>query len=202
MICPQVYFSYFTAALKNPIAYAREVDGGQFINGVITMVLYSMTIPLIFYFGFHRLVGFMDHPFLDMVVRPTLAFVIFIFLTATYCFLAIKYGKGKGSYQDIIARFGVYLVPFTGLLLLALLMAVLEMNTLQSLLLMVGFFGSIFTVPGFVITSFIPESGAVLDPLQSTILVYIAAFLTVGLLGNVLFGPMGRLLGQGMSFFY
>ncbi|RCX20580.1 hypothetical protein DFP94_103311 [Fontibacillus phaseoli] len=198
----KLYFKFFASALKSPLTYARSVGREQFVNGIITMILYSLVIPLIIYSGFHRLAGFMDHPLLNVVVRPTLAFAVLVVLTAAYCYLAVWYGKGKASFQDVVARFGVYLVPFTALLLLALLFAVLQINLFQSLLLMVGLFGSIFSVPAFVIAGYIPEKGAALDQLQSTILVYIAAFITVGLLGDILFGPLGRLFGEGISLFY
>ncbi|WP_410771699.1 4-Cys prefix domain-containing protein [Fontibacillus sp. BL9] len=198
----KLYFKFFASALRSPVTYAKSVGKEQFVNGIITMILYSLVIPLIVYSGFHRLAGFMDHPFLNLVVRPTVAFAVLAVLTAAYCYLAVWYGKGKAGFQDVVARFGVHLVPFTALLILALLMAVLQINLFQSLLLMVGLFGSIFSVPAFVIISYIPEKGAALDQLQSTILVYIAAFITVGLLGKILFGPIGRLLGEGMSLFY
>lgn len=198
----RMYFKFFASALKSPAAYAKGVGREQFINGIITIVLYSLVVPLIIYFGFHRLAGWIDYPFLDLVLRPALAFAIMSILTVAYCFLAIKYGKGKGNFQEVAARFGVYLVPFTALLLLALLMAILQVNMLQSLLLMVGLFGAMFAVPAFVISSLMPEEGGMFDRLQSTILVYIASSITVGLLGNVLFGRIGRLLGDGMSLFY
>ncbi len=199
----RLYFKYFASALKSPSAYANGVGREHFANGIITMILHSLIVPLIVYFGFHRLTGWIDHPFLDVVVRPTLAFAILTILTATYCFLAVKYGKGqKKNFQDVVARFGVYLVPFTALLLLALLMAILQINMLQSLLLMVGLFGAMFAVPAFVISGLMPKEGGILDRVQTTLLVYIASSITVGLLGNILFGRLGRILGDGMSLFY
>ncbi|WP_334073482.1 MULTISPECIES: zinc ribbon domain-containing protein [Paenibacillus] len=198
------YLQFVTAALRHPVAFARRVNHGQFIAGLITILLFSLLVPLIIYTGFQRLVGFVDNPFVGMVLRPTLAFLIMSLLITAYCYAVVRYGKGPADYREVAARFGVYLVPFTALLLLALLAALLGIHSLQSLLLLIGLLGAWFAVPAFVILTGYSAEGQTPgfpDQLQGTLLVYLAVLLTLALFGKLLFGPLGRLLSDGWSLF-
>lgn len=199
------YFQHAAAALRQPVAFARRAGQRQFTSGLITIFLFSLLVPLNIYTGFQRLVGFVDNPFAGMVLRPTLAFAVVNLLITAYCFAVVKYGKGAATYREIAARFGVYLVPFTALLLLALLVALLGFHALQSMLLLIGLLGAWFAVPAFVILTGSSAEGPAPgfpDQLQGTLLVYLALLLTLGLFGKMLFGPLGRLLSEGWSLFF
>lgn len=51
----KMYIGYFMQGIKNPLATAQGVGDGQFINALITIILYAISIPLMMYFGWKML---------------------------------------------------------------------------------------------------------------------------------------------------
>ncbi|MDC7771466.1 zinc ribbon domain-containing protein [Priestia megaterium] len=52
----KLYLGYFMQGIKSPTAVAQEVRGEQFINGLITLFLYAISIPLMLFFGWEVIV--------------------------------------------------------------------------------------------------------------------------------------------------
>jgi hypothetical protein len=181
----KMYWGYFTTILRSPFSRSKHIGKEQFMNGIITIILYALFIPLMMYFGLKDLT-YIESPFLNIVIKPAFAYAIFILLVATFLFFALKLGKVPVGYKDVAARFGAFLVPFVALFVLAFLMAILQMK-LFLLLLFIGFIASIFTVPVFVIGSFKNNIHQGLDAVYGTVLTYLATFITLGIMGKALF---------------
>ncbi|GLH64227.1 zinc ribbon domain-containing protein [Geobacillus proteiniphilus] len=197
----KMYWGYFTTVLRKPFSQSRRVGKEQFVNGLITIVLYTLFIPLMIFFGLKDYTGYIGSPFLNIVVKPFFAYFVFIMLIATFTFLAVKFGKVQVSYQDVIARFGTFLIPFVGLFALALVMALLQMK-LFLLLLFLGFIASIFTVPAFVIGSFKDGIHEGLDAVYGTVLTYVATFIVLGMMAKALFAVVMHMIQEYISSFF
>ncbi|MFC0187112.1 zinc ribbon domain-containing protein [Fictibacillus aquaticus] len=181
------YAGYFMSVLKNPYKTASRIEGDQLINGLITIALYALFIPLMVYIVVESQLGdWADLPFFDFVVKPTLAYTLFIVLVASYTFAAIRLAKVQASYQAVLARFGSLLIPFVAMFAVALLLALLEME-LFSFFLVVGFLSSIFTVPALTILSFKKEQMEEgLDVVHGMILAYVLTFITLYVMSSIL----------------
>jgi hypothetical protein len=183
----KMYFGFFMTILKNPYSQSKNIGNEHFINGLITVALYAIFIPLMVYLGLKDslAMGYVDSPFLNFVVKPAFGYAVFILLVVTYSFAAIKLGKVQADFQTVIARFGSLLIPFVGMFGLALLLALLE-TKFFAIILFIGFVGSIFTVPALTISSFKKEISGGLDVVYGTILTYVLTFITLMIMASIL----------------
>lgn len=200
----KLYFGFFLSVLKKPYTVATKVGSEQFTNGLITVILYAIFIPLMLYMSLGDYRAWMDSPFLNIIVKPTMGYTVFLLLIATYIFFAIKLGKVNAGFKDVIARFGTFLVPFVAMFALALIAAILQMEVLMLLLLMIGFMGSIYLVPPFVISSFKGDSENGLDTVYGTLMVYIFIFITIVVMSGILFSVILNMVDNyiGSSLFW
>ncbi len=194
------YFGYFINVLKKPYATSQAVGGEHLINGIITMVLYSLFIPLMFYFGLKGILSDINSfgasllgedivknpPFADVVLKPTFAYLIFIFLVSTFTFAAVKLGRINASFKEVIARFGSFLIPFVCILAIALIMSILKIDFFLFFLLL-GFLGSIFIVPPLVIASFKKGTQEGVDAIYGTLITYVLTFIAIFIMADMLF---------------
>lgn len=208
----KVYFSYFIEVLKKPYSSSKSVGAEHFLNAIITIVLYSIIIPLMMYFGLKSMTSSVNEfgnmfgmeasfnpPFTDVVIKPTFAYAVFVLLVAAFTFVSIKLGKVSVSFKEVISRFGSFLIPFVALLLIALIMSILKMK-LFILFLFFGFITSISIVPPLVIASFKKENNAGLDVIYGTLLTYFLTLITIVIMGNILFKAIESSLSH-MSIF-
>lgn len=195
----KMYLSYFMTVIKKPYVKAQNVGNEQFVNGLITIGLYALFIPLVMFFGLGEVKEYMASPFFDIVLKPTLAYFVFILLVATYTFGAVKLGKIDVSYKDVIARFGTTLVPFVVLFAIAIMFAIFKFEMLFVLLMVLGFVASIFTIPALVIASFKKSVTQGLDAIYGTVLTYITTFITIGIMADLLFSVLETMIKEYFS---
>ncbi|GIP29784.1 hypothetical protein J23TS9_49140 [Paenibacillus sp. J23TS9] len=198
----KLYFSYFADVMKKPFAYAQNTGREQFVNGLITIMIFSLIIPLMIYLGFHDYAEFIGRgAFLTIVLKPFVGYVVFMMLLVTYTFLAVKFSKVNASYQDVAGRFGALLVPFTCSFLLSFVLTLLDAKIFVYFLL-IGFIGSLFTVPALVISSYTKENRTGLDTVYGTILTYVLTFLTLYIMGKLLLSSIDYLMNSSLSPFF
>ncbi|MCU9612809.1 zinc ribbon domain-containing protein [Caldibacillus lycopersici] len=135
------YFSYFVNALKHPASFSNQIDSRSMVNGIITIVLATLFLSLTVYslakeiadalmeaVGFFGIGDFDEPSFGSMFLKPFfLILIYFVFLNAVI-FGALKLNKVQVSFQDVIARFGTYLVVPTVLFLFIYLSALLGLG--------------------------------------------------------------------------
>jgi hypothetical protein len=195
----KMYLGYFFQVLKQPFASTHNVGSEHFINGIITMILYAFLIPFTMYFFikeaanginsfgselFGSSTPSIEIPFTDVVLKPTFAFIIFIFLVALFTFVSVKLGRENATFKETIARFGSLLIPVVAILFVALVMSILNIK-LFIVLLVFGILGSLFLVPALVITSFKKQSGGV-DAFYGAMITYILTFIAIAIMGDML----------------
>jgi len=210
----KMYFRHFIDVLKRPYSNSKNIDGQYLVHAIITIILYSLIIPLMFYFGLKGLLNDWSNvgsdwfgeevafnpPFTDIVVKPTFAYAIFILLLATFTFASVKLGRANATYKDVISRFGSFLIPFVAILLIALIMSILKID-LFVLFLFIGFSGSILMVPPFVIMSFKRESDIGLDSLYGTLITYLLTFIALLIMGDMLFDAIKSAFSNSFGIF-
>lgn len=205
------YLSYALTVLKKPYASSVGVGKEHFVNSIITMVLYSFIIPLMLFFGVKALssglndlagafgMGEVFQPsFMDIVIIPTFLYAIFILLVAIFTYAGIKLGRINPSFKEVIARFGSFLIPFTAVLIVALLLSLIKVKLFIYFLLL-GFFGSIFTVPSLVIASYKKQSQEGIDVIYGTLVTYVLTSVLLYIMGQKMFDAIIKQLTQMLS---
>ncbi|WHY85464.1 hypothetical protein QNH39_23080 [Neobacillus novalis] len=206
----KMYFGYFMEVLKKPYASSKSVGEEHFTNAIITIVLYSLIIPLMLYFGIKSFTSSLSGmwgntldispPFTETVIYPTFAYAIFILLVATFSFAAVKLAKVNASYKEVISRFGSFLIPFLAILLIGFVLSLLKAKIFV-LFLVLGFSTSLIVVPTLVIASFKKETQDGLDVIYGTILTYVLTCITIAIMSEMLFERIVTAFYQAISLF-
>lgn len=197
----KTYFTYFLQVIKKPYASSVGVGSEHFVNGIITLALYAILIPLMLYFAFKGVLADMggfggeflgefseeiQPSFTDIVLKPILAYAIFIMLVATFTFSSVRIGGSIASYKEVVARFGSFQIPFVAILAIGLIMSILKID-LFFFFLFLGFIGSVFLVPPLVIASFKQNLQLGFDVLYGSLLTYVLSFIAIWIMGDMLF---------------
>lgn len=197
----QKYFGFFSKVIKSPYMEVQNVGIDHFVNGLISIILYALCVPLVLFIGVGDAREFIDNPFVNIVIKPTFAFAILIFLIASYSFISIKLGKVEATYKEVISRFGSSLIPFVGMFAMAVVFAILGIQFITALFLLIGFLSSIFIVPPLVVASFKGNSLQGLDALYGTLLIYLLTIITFFIMGEMLFSMIGSMIEDYLSSF-
>ncbi|WP_054955409.1 zinc ribbon domain-containing protein [Paenibacillus dakarensis] len=182
----KVYFDYFLKGLKSPLAVTQKTGSEQLLNGIISLAIFVILFPLMFYFSLgHEARSFLSSsPFVDFVLKPAFWLAVFMFLVAVYTFGAVKLSTHPGAhFKEIIARFGVMLIPFIVISLIAFLFIILG-SSVGGAFLTIGLIGGIFTIPALITTSYKRVALGGLDTLYAILLIYVAIFLTMLIVGD------------------
>ncbi|MCH1627840.1 zinc ribbon domain-containing protein [Ferdinandcohnia quinoae] len=190
----KLYFAYFMQGLKSPTNMAQNVKGDQFINGIITMILYAISIPLMVYLGLRGSV--FSPSFTDAALKPGFYYLLFIGFVALVTFGVVKLGRVEASIQDVFARFGAFLIVPTLFLITALVLSILKIE-LFMLLLSFGFIGLFLVIP-FTIYSFKRNTVGGLDGVYATFLTYLAIILFFTTVAKVIINQITDIIGFGL----
>ena len=92
-------------------------------------------------------------------------------------FIALKAGGAQVSFKDSLSRFGAFLIPFTAILLLALIFMLLH-TTVCFTILAVGLLGAAFAVPPLMLASYQHQLTTKADIIYSVIVIYLIICVT------------------------
>lgn len=185
------YFSHFIHVLKSPAQNAQATTAGHMVNGLITLALFSLILPLILYFQARSTFGsFGDVSFSDVVIKPAFFMLIVVFLVNSVIFLVLKIGNAGVNYREVTARFGTFMVPSVACYVLALLFALISSGyVMMSLLIGLGMF-SWFVAVCFAIYSFKKEHANGLDAFYAVVITYVVSIILLALLGGDILSGM------------
>ncbi len=207
----KLYGTYFLSILKNPVPTAEKVEKRDLTNGLITIVLFALMLPLITFFAAKRTMdsfgssfgyGYssIDVSFIDIVLKPTLIFAISLVTVGAIVFLVVKLGQVNVSIMDVWARLGAFLVVPTTLLGLALLTFLLDLAMPTVILLSLGLLGFSIIIP-LLVYSFKRNQPKGLDTFYCTILTYVGiSLLFVFFVAEVLAELIDQLSGYNSLF--
>ena len=195
------YFNYFLTVFMHPYRRAAQIQGQQWVNGLITIVLYGLFIGLFTYVLLGDLRSMIASPFINFVLKPTIGHIVFLSLVAFFIFLAAKLMRVNWTFLDVYAEFGSLLVPFVALFLFALILALLQAKVFAVILLLLGMMIASFLTPALILTIHRQETGG-LDRFYAIVVVYVLLFITTGILSELLLSAlMDVVKGSIASFF-
>lgn len=189
------YFNYFLTVLKNPFTRATHIHGQQWMNGVITIVLYSLFIALFTFILLGGLRSSISSPFFNIVLKPTIGYFVFMTLIALFTFLSAKLMKLNWSFLDVYVKFGTLLVPFVALFLISIVLAILQAKMFAFLLLFFGMTTANFLIPATILFSHRQESRG-LDRFYAIAIVYLLTFISVAILGEILLSSLMNIIAD------
>ncbi|MCY8513651.1 zinc ribbon domain-containing protein [Bacillus atrophaeus] len=172
------FVSFVLRILKRPYQECKTTGGEQLVRSIITMILFSLLTPLMFYILLSS--GSSTVSFTEIVIKPAFYFALFIFFLHGLIFLALKAAGLPVSFKDSISRFGAFLIPFTAILLLALLLFLLHTDMCFTIL-AVGLLGAFFAVPPAMLCSYQHSYTGKVDIVYSTIVIYLMICVTIQL---------------------
>ncbi|MCY9090263.1 zinc ribbon domain-containing protein [Bacillus mojavensis] len=162
--------SFVLAVLKRPYQECKTTGGEQLISGIITMVLFSLLTPLMFYILFSNGPG--SASFTEIFFKPTIYFALYIFGLHALIFFSLKIAGNQVSFKDSLSRFGAFLIPFTAILILALLLFLLHTDLCFTVL-AIGLIGAFFAIPPAMLSSYQHSYKGKADIIYSTIVIYL-----------------------------
>jgi hypothetical protein len=195
-VISKLYFSYFMSVLKKPVQTSEKIDRSELINGIITIALFALMIPLMTYFG---LKGAVENSFYTpeisfsaVVIKPFFSLFIFLALVGVIIFGAVKLGKSSASLLDVLARLGAFLVVPTALLAVALIISLLG-SYWFALFLVLGLMGFSFIIP-LIVYSLKREQSTGLDAFYCTFLTYLGIIILFTIIGEQAFQELESLI--------
>ncbi|WP_062051301.1 hypothetical protein [Bacillus sp. JCM 19034] len=161
------YFSFALSVLKQPFHYSATLGQKQMVNGLISMILYSLLLPMYIY-----IIGY-SLPFFDTVLKPAFATMILFLLLSVIILGVTKLMKIETNFKTIVTRFGSFITISTILLVVANILALLSIITFSILLIscaLLGYFIAIATT----MFSFHEKDRKGIDTFYAIAIIYIA----------------------------
>lgn len=183
------YFKYFLTALKKPVLFAEKTGSNELINGIITMVLFVLFLPLMTYFGLKGALGDSlfapDISFASVVIKPFFLLFVIMALVGVIIFATVKLGKSSASLLDVLARLGAFLVVPTALFAVAFILSLLG-TVIFIPFLVLGLIGFSFIIP-LIVYSYKSGEQRGLDAFYCTLLTYVGIIILFVMLGEQAF---------------
>ncbi|HHU19111.1 MAG TPA: zinc ribbon domain-containing protein [Bacilli bacterium] len=196
----QSFWNYFLTGLKAPYKSSLSVGAEQadLINGLITLILFSLFIPLTGYRAANHLLGnFGSPPFFDTVVLPFLLFIIFIAIIVAVLFAVSRLMKSEIDFMEVFTRFMTFMIIPAGLATFAFLVSIFNAYNFASLLLVSVFLtmflasiGSIFSIKET------KQNPGGLDVIYVVIIHFVIIGIVLALFGDAILGGMMNELNQ------
>ncbi|PAD34011.1 hypothetical protein CHH48_16995 [Terribacillus saccharophilus] len=179
------YFSYFLDVLKRPDGNGMKYGTDNFVNAIITFVLFSLIIPLTLYVHANRQ-SYFEVPFGEVVVKPVIVFAVFLFIFATIIFGVLKLDQSSVSYKSVLVRYGSLLVPFTAIMFVGALLTFLGLELWGSVLVLSGFSFALVIVPLILIPGFKQDRQRGIDNVYLVIIVYVITSIVLGIMFSMI----------------
>lgn len=117
---------FFLNALKKPSS-AKDLNGTQYISGIIMTIAFALFISIE---HFVLLKKSFDAEFFDHLAVPFLKYVLLFAIIIALIFGAVRIAQQNATIQDVLAKFGAYLVPFILLFAFSIILEAIDMTGL------------------------------------------------------------------------
>ncbi|NPC94202.1 zinc ribbon domain-containing protein [Bacillus sp. WMMC1349] len=178
------YFSFFMRVLKRPYEEFKHAGEQQVLYSLITMALFVLVIPLIFYFAltarFSELVEFTNvvtPSFFDIMMRSAITIAIYIFLIFIFTYAGLRIQKIQASFKAVLGRFGTLVIPFLPPLLIALI-ASMAKSDLFDIFLYFSVGAIAFVIPPAVLYIYREKVKGAVDFIYAILIVYLLSFIS------------------------
>jgi hypothetical protein len=176
------YLNFVLETLKAPVAMAEKSDERHFINGIITIILFSFFFPLVGYMSIQNMSFGKYVPFSEMVFYPFLYFLVFFACLVAVMYFMIHKINDKGTFQSVVARFGALLLIPLLLNIVSVLLAIVNVITFTLLLSMLGLVSVLICISLTVYSYKNNKSG--FDVFYAVLISYIAVFVLIYIFGE------------------
>ena len=179
------YWDFIKSGLRAPYQFAKQIKQADFINGIITLILFSIFLAISFYFiikyfltvtsAFGALMG-QESPsvsFISIFFKGFFYSAIFLAVTGLISFGAIKLMRSAVTLKDFTARYGAILIIPLLLTGIGMLVSMADSIGLVTLFLGLGSVAYSISIP-LLISSFKNENSQSLDVFYSAILTFVA----------------------------
>jgi hypothetical protein len=183
------YVDYIKQHIKLPSKRSESVNQNEKINGIITLSLFAIILPLLLYIPLAKsgLTDWIDDAFFTLFLKPLFIVVLLLAILVGIIYGIAQLMKVKVHIFDVLARFGSYMVVPTGLTLIALLFSLIGAEKVTIFFLYFGLL-SVGTAICFILYSYRSTQTNGLDPFYGVILTYLALGIVIYFIGDSLFG--------------
>lgn len=172
-------FGHFLVTLvKNP-SEAKKANKSDMSSGIITFALFSLLIALSYHLILRSFTMgfFMEITFFDSFILPFVIFAILFLVIAGLTFSGAKLSVQAVTFQDVLAKYGAYLIPFILLYAAGLLFSLIGLSSLSGLLILISMLGALLIAPTFILFEQPPNG---FDRIYVLISLYIIILLLFG----------------------
>ncbi|QGS68025.1 hypothetical protein CV093_03045 [Oceanobacillus sp. 143] len=141
----KTFWSFVLNILKKPSS-AQNITANQWISGLITLIIFSLLIAL---GSFIAANSYFSSSFWNSFIQPFIQFIVLFAAIAAITFAGAKITAQPLSFQDIVAKFGAYSIPFLGLVIIGAILAMLNIP-FSGTLITLSLIGPILIVPTFI----------------------------------------------------
>ncbi|MBM7095747.1 zinc ribbon domain-containing protein [Bacillus sp. H-16] len=142
-----MYLAFALAAIKAPFTTAKQTDETGFVNGIISILLFSVFYSLTSYNLIGSFVSFWEG-----ALVPAFLLTVTFFLFAGVMTLVLKLMNVGATYKNVLARYGALLVFPGALAMFGFVLALLSLNFLGVFIALMSvvfipltFFGTMFS---------------------------------------------------------
>ncbi|TFD97077.1 Yip1 family protein [Jeotgalibacillus sp. R-1-5s-1] len=203
------YFAYTKNFIKNPSVIFKS-GAAEFTNGLISLILFTVLFAFTIYFFVQSIArsmfGGMGDLFMNEYAGPSfftifsqsfLYTAIYIALIAASLFVVTKLFGTDYSFKQIIAAYGVHMIPSLILIVLSMLLIIMDAYTYGVFFIVLSVLFAIIFVPVYIVSSMLTRKTKSIDPFYGYIsyLVLFAIITSVytGLLAD---SAMGNLIDE------
>lgn len=190
---------FFLKLVKKP-SDAKNVSANDFVSSLVMMGLFSILIALTFYLSIksNEITMFFEASFVNHFILPLIIYFALFVGVASITFVAIKLTGKNVPYQEILAKYGAYLIPFSLVFVLSLLLSFVGIISLTVITGLISMLGVLVIIPTLIITQY---SLTGFDRIYLLIAIYFVSLIIFGLImrtflesiiGNIL-GNLGNL---------
>lgn len=189
----QGYWKHLVHMAKSPLRHGKVEGEGNFVNGLITLVLFSLFIPMTFYFGMKAFASSMGMgyfgsavPFGTIFFKPFFFILLFIAVAVGIIFAVVRPSVANLHIKSVVGRFGALMVIPTAIMLLSLLIVSVKMFSVFFYVFFLGFIG-LFIAATFAIYSYVHNQNKGIDGFYGVLLFYFGTFLFLKIISENLF---------------
>lgn len=140
--------TFFLNALKKPSS-TKDVTGAQYISGIIMIVAFTLVISIE---HFTYLKREYSAEFFDDLAVPFLKYVLLFAIIIGLIFGAVRVAAQNVTIQDVLAKYGAYLVPFLLLFAVSIIFDIIDMTGLPfSTVGFIAMIGPVLLIPVFIL---------------------------------------------------
>ncbi|SDZ61851.1 zinc-ribbon domain-containing protein [Evansella caseinilytica] len=104
----KLYYQFALSALKSPFLFAKNTHEASPVNGLISMILFSIFFPFSTYLAMRN--PYINPPFAEIVLGPAIVlFITFVVITGIM-YVVLKLMQAEADFKLVLTRFGALLV--------------------------------------------------------------------------------------------